>query len=472
MLPEHSRQPGACRHALTALAVVLAAATLSERGLAQVSDKYDPPRTPKPIPPAVRTVFHLADAEVDLFVRAPQARAQFEVSGRGLSVVVIDTGLNDQHKDFQGSGKVIPGRNFSTDGEPDDTTDFDGHGSNVAGIIAGRQTQDGGLHTGIAHDARVVPLKVFPGGDFDRINDALQWVIDHRDAHNITVVNMSLGTSQNAASSDAAIAAIPQAARPSLVKQRELIRKLREMDVAVVVSAGNDYFNTAPAEGMGFPGICQETISVGAVFDTVIPKRSDGAPLVTYVDGGKVLFTRPGRCTPFSQRLSESKGGTFRTDVFAPGFLITSAGPVSVDSPDSSQETETIQDGTSQAAPVTAGLVLLLQERYATLRNAVGVPGADRPTVDLLEECLREGGVKFVDAEDQIGMQIDNVKSTDVEFIRIDAVNALTYLERKFQGDRGRLQAELFMAQPAGMPAAIQKHNLLGKPLAYPKPRK
>ena len=98
----------------------------------------------------------------------------------------------------------MPGKNFSTEGMPDDTTDFDGHGSNVAGIIAAKQVAPiEGMPTGIAPEAKIIPLKVFPGGQFGKLNAALQFVLDGIDDYKtqfgvtISAVNMSLGSGEN-----------------------------------------------------------------------------------------------------------------------------------------------------------------------------------------------------------------------------------------------------------------------------------
>ena len=96
----------------------------------------------------------------------------------------------------------------------------------------------------------------------------------------------------------------------------------------MTVAAGNDYFAFNPAQGMGFPAICPETVSVGAVYDTNIGPNGDGSPLVTYVDGAQVFQAVAGRCTVFSQRLGtgSDEHNPFRTDIFSPGFIVTSIG--------------------------------------------------------------------------------------------------------------------------------------------------
>jgi subtilisin family serine protease len=386
------------------------------------------------------------------------------VDGAGLAVVVVDSGLNQHHISFQ--GKIIPGKNFSTAGGPDDTTDNDSHGSNVAGIIMGNELPPNSkMPTGVAPQAKVVPLKVFPGGQFSKINDALQWIKDNRDQiakppHNalISVVNLSLGTSEN-------LSSINEAGQGQARKRQwQLIRDLRNMNIVVTVSAGNDYFQFQSQQGMCFPAICPETTSVGALFDTDIPTGVEGLPF-HFVSGAIVNSAHRGKCVAFSQRLSDAAGSTFRTDVFAPGFIMTSAGGIPPQGQDPSTSRST-QNGTSQAAPITAGLALLLQQHYRNLTAEDANP-ARLPSVDLVEQCLREGGVAFTDDEDAVAQAMDNVTGCGAEFVRVDAVQALRFLsnhlQQEPQTDLRALQVELMQAEPDEQGEVLRKAAALQK---------
>lgn len=406
---------------------------LSGTASAQHDDRfYKQPKTPILLPPMFPAVSMLQDAEVDDFIQVVQARMSIGVTGRGLTVAVIDTGINPDHVDFQ--GKIIPGKNFSDAAADFGTTDFNGHGSNVAGIIAGRMVDlheslaTRSMHTGIAPDAKIIPLKVFPGGGFDKINAALEWVVEHQSKHDISVVNMSLGSDDNFND----VSLIQDSVRRSQLK---LIEKLREMKVVVTVAAGNHYKDFNPVQGMGFPAICRETLSVGAIFDKDLQPQG-GPPLQVYEDGSLVNFALAGRCTPFTQRLSSEEGKRFRTDIFAPGFHVTSAGPAIQADPAAGKRNQTVDDGTSQASPVTAGVVLLLQQRY---RDRLGANSL--PPVDLIEECLREGGQEFVDLNDAMARKMANVVSTGAGFRRLNALGSLKYLDKKLDFSATRPQA-------------------------------
>jgi subtilisin family serine protease len=332
--------------------------------------------------------------EVDQFIRASQARQQFQVTGKGLCAAVLDTGINAQHVDF--AGRIVAQRNFTPDngGNANNANDGNGHGTNVAGIVLAK-----GDHIGMAPEANLVPIKVLQnsgGGSFTWVGQALDWVIQNHATHNISVVCMSLGDGGNY-TDDLKLLADP-------LMQR--IAALRNANIAVVVAAGNDYFKHTSKQGMGYPAIIRHTISVGAVYDA-----EKGA--FNYGSGAKAFSTRAGQITPFSQRLHYSVNRITRTEIFAPGAPVTSSG---INGP----RGESVQHGTSQATPVTAGVILLLQELY--LRHAGSLP-----TIAQLINWLRRGGVIIRDGDDEN----DNVQHTNLAYRRIDAVRALGAVKRE-----------------------------------------
>jgi subtilisin family serine protease len=329
-------------------------------------------------------------------IKAPEGRNKFSVSGKGLAVAVLDTGLRTTHVDF--AGRIPAQRNFTTDngGDPNDASDGQGHGTNVAGIIAANK-----LHIGIAPDTLVIPLKVLSNsgrGSFDAIKGALQWVIDNRKTFNITAVCMSLGDDGNYTDDSLFVGDMV----------REKIQTLKNEKVAVVVAAGNAFFTHRSQQGMSYPAILRETVSVGAVYDA----REGG---FTYGDGASTTESAPDRITPFSQRLHETINPIARTEIFAPGAPITSSGI-------ENDQGESVQHGTSQATPVTAGVILLLQEYYLKLTDSL-------PSVEWIETCLRAGGVKINDGDDEQ----DNVQNTGLDFVRIDVVGALENVTSRLQ---------------------------------------
>lgn len=345
----------------------------------------------------------IADAEVDSLIRVNRARDTFQVTGNGLTAAVLDTGLRTTHVDF--AGRVLAQQNFTTDngGDRDNAADGNGHGTNVGGIIVAN-----GDHTGIAPGAGIIPIKVLQNngnGNFLAVEAALQWVLDNHQTFNISVVNMSLGNSSNLTDDSDFADEVTTG----------LIAELKTRNIAVVVAAGNDYFRFKEP-GMGFPAILRETISVGAVYDA-----NEGG---FQYDGAIAHSSGRDRLTPFTQRLHQDHNGVTKTDIFAPGAPVTSSGI-------NNNHGESIQHGTSQACPVTAGVVLLMQEFYKKNTGRL-------PSVELIIDCLRNGGVAIFDGDDED----DNVPHTDKSYLRIDAFLALDAVRRS-------MQMELFTTKAA-----------------------
>ncbi|MGD2179020.1 MAG: S8 family serine peptidase [Anaerolineae bacterium] len=331
--------------------------------------------------------------EVDDFLWVSRARQAFGVTGKGLTVAVLDSGLNTAHIDF--AGRVVAQRNFTSDNaaDPHDASDGNGHGTNVGGIIVADSD-----HVGIAPEAGIIPLKVLSDsgrGSFAAVRQALDWVLDNHEEHNITAACMSLGDGGNYAGDEDFDG--------DAVTRR--IQKLRQANVAVVIAAGNDYYTHSSQQGMGYPAIIRECVSVGAVYDA--PEGRFG-----YSSGAVAHSTRAGQITPFSQRLHPSVHPEAYTDIFAPGAPVTSSGILG-------ENGESTQHGTSQAAPVTAGLILLIQAFY---QRATG----ELPTVDDVVTWLRRGGIAIHDGDDED----DNVEHTNLDFIRADALSALDAVRR------------------------------------------
>jgi hypothetical protein len=350
------------------------------------------PRAPLTIVPVERpqpVEFSASLVETSALIRATQARTAFNVDGSGLMAAVLDTGARVTHQDF--AGKTILQRNYTTDngGDINDASDGNGHGSNCAGIVLAH-----GVDTGIAPGANLGVFKVLDNtgsGSFDATDSALDWIIANHAAYNITVVSMSLGALTD--DTDDTIYGNDST--------RSRIQQLRSLRIPVVIAAGNAFYVFSSQQGMAYPAIFRESVSVGAVYDANIGG-------VLYEDGAAAYTTAADRITPFSQRLHESVNSATRTDIFAPGAALTSTG---IDS-DTAQST---LHGTSQATPVIAGVILLMQQLYQ--RNT-----GELPTVDQLEGWLRAGAVTVNDGDDEN----DNVANTGLNFLRVDVMNSLS----------------------------------------------
>lgn len=330
---------------------------------------------------------------VNEFISANSARRIFDVTGAGLAVALLGTGLNVDHVDF--AGRVAGKRNFTNDddGDPDSVLDANGNSTSVAGAIVAS-----GIHTGIAPQANIIPLKTLQegGGSFQLIHQALQWALDMKDRFNISVVCLPLGDGTNHASDD-------ELGDDPI---RESIRQLREQRVPVVISAGNDFFGNGSRQGMSYPAIIRECISVGTVYSKAVGPFSYGG-------GAKAFSTGAGQIAPFSQRLHETVNRPSRTDIFAPGAPLTSSG---IDGP----EGESTQHGGSQSTGVAAGVILLMQEFH---QRSTG----ELPEVGEIVRWLRQGAVTIFDGDDED----DNVENTYLTYPLVDVTSTLYQMRRE-----------------------------------------
>lgn len=167
-----------------------------------------------------------------------------DVRGQGVTVAVIDTGVDYSHPDL-GSGfgadhKVVGGYDFANDDA--DPMDDNGHGTHVAGIIAGDAVSDGGI-TGVAPDASLLAYKVLGANGNGETVDVLAG-IEASVADGADVINMSLGSPGDGTDP------------VSLASQAAI-----DAGVVVVSSAGN----AGPGAGtVSAPGIVDDVITVGA----------------------------------------------------------------------------------------------------------------------------------------------------------------------------------------------------------------
>ncbi len=131
-------------------------------------------------------------------VGALNVRAQYGYTGAGIGVAVIDSGITAFHDDLTISNKNGQRVTAFVDFVNGRTTKYDdwGHGTHVAGIIAGNGYDSLGLRSAIAPKANIVALKALDGegrGKISNIIAALEWAITNRAQYNIRVINMSLG---------------------------------------------------------------------------------------------------------------------------------------------------------------------------------------------------------------------------------------------------------------------------------------
>jgi len=107
-------------------------------------------------------------------------------TGGGATIAVIDSGVDLDHPEF--SGRIVPGYDF-VDGDYF-ADDGNGHGTHVAGTIAGANDNIG--VTGVAHQAKIMPLRVLNNEGYGWTSDIISAVRLAAD-NNADVINLSLG---------------------------------------------------------------------------------------------------------------------------------------------------------------------------------------------------------------------------------------------------------------------------------------
>jgi len=275
------------------------------------------------------------------------------VTGRGVDVALVDTGVVPV-TGLQGADKVVDGPDLSFESQAPTLghLDTNGHGTHMAGIIAGRDTADddddddsdddegGGTarFKGVAPDARLVSVKVGAASgatDVSQVIAAIDWVVAHRrdDGLNIRVLNLSFGTD---GVQDYLLDPLTYAAEVAWRK-----------GIVVVVAAGN---RGPDANRLDNPAYDPRVLAVGAT------------------DPRATLSTDNDQVADFSSRGNPTRAA----DLVAPGKSL-----VGLRNPGSNVDLEhplsVVADrfargsGTSQAAAVTSGAVALLLQRRPAL---------------------------------------------------------------------------------------------------------
>ncbi|MGI8793189.1 MAG: S8 family serine peptidase [Acidimicrobiales bacterium] len=308
----------------------VAAATLSrEPGVQITPDRLVRLASKKTAVASFSTMAHVADV-----VDAPQAWKK-GATGAGIDVALIDSGIAEVDA-LAGPGRVLHGPDLSFDSQTPDRAFVDGfgHGTHMAGIIAGSAIQEDGF-TGIAPSSRLVSVKVADANgaaDVSQVIAAIDWVVQHRRSNglNIRVLNLSFGTG-----SDQSYRIDPLAHAAEVAWRNGIV---------VVTSAGNDGEHRV---GLTNPAYNPYVLAVAAVDTGGTMKASDDV------------------VPNFSSR----GDGTRNPDVAAPGVSLASlrAPGSAIDEAFPSARTGTDYfrgTGTSQAAAVTSGAAAALLSAY------------------------------------------------------------------------------------------------------------
>ncbi|HEX2916858.1 MAG TPA: S8 family serine peptidase [Chloroflexia bacterium] len=264
------------------------------------------------------------------------------LQGQGIGVAVVDSGVNPNVKDFlipaqNGWTRVAANVNFNPN--TSNISDGYGHGTLVAGVIAGNGTLSSGAYIGIAPEANIISVKVADDQGLSTASDVvngLQWVLNNKDRYNIRVVNLSLNSS------------LAQSYNQDPLDAAAEI--LWFNGIVVVVSAGNNGNNATP----------------GGTAPTLYPPANDPFVItVGAVDNATSTTISSANVAPFSAyNLDET--GNVKPDLVAPGRNIISTIPTAniqilKDHPGFQVDKYYMRvSGTSFAAPQVAGAAALL----------------------------------------------------------------------------------------------------------------
>ncbi|MEJ2750485.1 MAG: S8 family serine peptidase, partial [Anaerolineae bacterium] len=214
------------------------------------------------------------------------------LQGQDVTVAVVDSGIAD-HADLTdgaGNSRILTHVQFMTDaGSPDDLY---GHGTHVAGSIAGNGLQSDGVYMGVAPKANLVDVKVINDHGAGYTSDVvagIQWIYENHEAYNIRVVNLSLNS-----------AVVESYDKSPLDAALEI---LWFNGMTVVVSAGN---NGSSADGYLYaPANDPFFISVGATDDQGTADTSDDI-LASFSAHGNTQggFAKPDVLTPGTDIIS------------------------------------------------------------------------------------------------------------------------------------------------------------------------
>jgi serine protease AprX len=267
-------------------------------------------------------------------------------TGQAVDVALIDTGVSPV-AGLSAPGKVVNGPDLSFESQNPSLRylDTNGHGTFMAGLIAGDDGQPGG-YRGVAPGARILSVKVgvADGGvDVSQVIAAIDWVVQHRNDNgmNIRVINLSYGTnSTQAYSVDPLAYAVEQAWKAGIV---------------VVAAAGNSgYQRGASAQGLADPAYDPEILAVGAA-DTMGTGTSSNDEVASF-------SANAASCSKACRAPDLVAPGTHMQGLRVPGSYIDQKNSAGV-----LDDSYFRGSGSSEATAFVSGAVALLLQKYPDL---------------------------------------------------------------------------------------------------------
>jgi serine protease AprX len=282
----------------------------------------------------------------------------YGLDGTGVTIAVIDSGISDHpdlHDPMTGQSRVVYSQSFVPG---TDTNDHYGHGTHVAGILAGNASQSGGLGAsraiyGVAPHVSLVNLKVLDSngsGQDSYVIAAIQRAIALQNVYNIQVINLSLGR--------------PVYESYQLDPLCQAVEAAWKAGIVVVVAAGNlGRDNDYGTHGYGLiaaPGNDPYVITVGAMNAMGTPTKNDDV-ITTYSSKGPSAVDhviKPDLVAPGNRIASLLVPGSTLDQEFPTNEVL----PVTYGGFLRGNRYYFTLSGTSMATPVVSGAAALLLE--------------------------------------------------------------------------------------------------------------
>lgn len=218
--------------------------------------------------------------EIPYGVRQCQAPEIWEKGekGEGIVIAICDTGIDRNHPNLK--DRIIGGRNFTPEGNYNDFTDRNGHGTHVAGTIAASENETGVV--GVAPEAKLLICKVLDrngSGNYYSIIEGIRYATKWKgeNGEKVRIISMSLGGPYN---------------DPQLEKA---ILEACSKGILVVVASGNEGDADESTYEYGYPALYNECITVAACDENkkLAPFSNNHKEVDIIAAGVNVLSTYP-----------------------------------------------------------------------------------------------------------------------------------------------------------------------------------
>ena len=299
---------------------------------------------------------------------------QKDVTGEGVTVAVLDTGMGDLTaltKDINNkAGRIVAWKDFIDHSR--NPIDPNGHGSHVAGIIGNSQKGDDGEWNGVAPGIDLVGVRVLDengAGTYETVISGLQWVIEHRKQYDISIVNLSI------------VAPVQSPYWADPLDQAVTVAWAKGL--TVIVAAGN---SGPEPSSITVPGNNPYVITVGAFTDNYTPSDWNDDYIAAFSGAGPTL------------------DGFVKPDLVAPGGHMVSVVP---DDSILAQQYPANQlnahyftlAGTSQATAVVSGIAALVLAKHPNMTPdevkarlmSTSLPWVDASTTNALYSMWQQG---------------------------------------------------------------------------------